>query len=269
MNKNQLIIHPLYLKQVKKNNNLRKELIVLTNEETKIIETDNTRIEVIYNTIFGPMAIRLQHKKEKINILKRKLELIEQAIRNDEEVNLDFIDDKIKFELLFNKEEYHDRYDDNNDLYKFDDILTLDSKQLQELKNIYRLITKYLHPDLNDNKEHIKLFYQAVSAYKKQNLTRLKIIALMLSLNIIDDDSNSMELLKKEEKILKELITKVDHNIDKIKMSYPYNLHELIEGEQKFKQYQEYLKLQLLKADEQNSYYDDKIKELLNNKEKR
>ena len=90
--------------------------------------------------------------------------------------------------------------------------------------------------DLNSNLsgEQIKLFQNAVIAYKNADLETLKIISSMINTQSLNyENKDSLRLLVKEKERLKMVVKILNEDIIKIKNTYPYTLKTIINDKNK------------------------------------
>lgn len=92
-----------------------------------------------------------------------------------------------------------------------------------------------LHPDVNPNasKKEIKLFQNAVEAYKAGDIERLKLIRVMIKENEIPTDKDAIHYLSEEKERILKMLDQVQSDISKIKNKYPYLFKKLLEDETK------------------------------------
>ena len=98
-------------------------------------------------------------------------------------------------------------------------------------------IVKKLHPDINPfiNNEQLKLYYNAVDAYKRGDLKIIRLIFNLIEDMNIDNDYNSIEELIFYKESIKESIDKIDNDIKNIKNQFPYNIKELLINKEELK----------------------------------
>lgn len=153
-----------------------------------------------------------------------------------------------------------------NEAIEYSKLERLTAEEEKEFKRLYRQIVKALHPDLNPgvNENEIKLFQNAVEAYKNGDLKTLRFISTLIS-SVVPDESteNILEHLQKEKERLERIVAEINEQISKIKTEYPYTLKEFTENAQR----REARKAEIEKTVEElkaaYQYYTDEINESL------
>jgi hypothetical protein len=218
-----------------------------------------------YMLKIGVLEYNLYEKETQILRIKRKLELIRQKINRQET----FIIETIEKQLDAEYEEYTQKL--KNQYEAFQNALTrkesgfLDKDKAKEVKKMYGIIVKKLHPDLlpEPDKAKNELFLKAVEAYKTGDYEALSAISLMVDKP--DPKSakpNTMEELKKKHSSLKERIININAIIEDIKKSFPYNQIDFLNSSRQVEQKKQEL---TDKIDEYNaiySQYEQKLNEL-------
>ena len=223
---------------------LRVELSMLVLERDELVFVECKNIEMVYMLSVGG----LEYKAFELNCaalrIKRKIELIQTKKNRQEKVVLSVIEEILDVEFA----EYQVKLDEQIgkmnsalDRSKGRELSLLESR---ELKKLYIGIVKALHPDLHPDisSEKIKLFLNAVEAYKNSDLTGLRIITEMITENVlIEKHKDALVLLVKEKERLADLIKEIREDIIKIKSEYPYTMKSLIQDPDKIKEKKEEL----------------------------
>ena len=136
--------------------------------------------------------------------------------------------------------------------------------EAQELKRLYRMIVKAMHPDLHPNQDEATkdLFKRAIRAYKEFDLQTLREIAAMLAGESAEDAENIVEELLKERERLLELIRSIRAEIRLVKSRYPYTLKAILDDPVLLAEKKQSLKLRIEKAERAADAYRRRIKEM-------
>lgn len=222
-----LIIHPEVTK-------LKERLTQLIFEYDNLMDHVCPEIERKYVLEFGTYEYSLYKVELEIDKLKRKLKLIQIEINHENEIDLSRIEKKVSKEF----EEYEKQLQDQIDEIKHlenTEVEKLSKSDTKKLKQIYRMLIKRLHPDLNPNLSYLEvsLFIKATIAFKKGDLKELESVVAILP------DENIEEISEIDN--LKELIKSYEDKIVKAKNEYPYNKKELLENRKSGNEYKEML----------------------------
>lgn len=228
-----LIIHP-------KVNELKERLTELIYEYEYLNTQVCPNIEREYVLKFGIYEYKLYELELDIKKLKRTIQLIKRQINHQNDIVLSEIEKKVDGEF----EEYERQIQ-----AQLEDIKHLESTEFEELsdedakklKQTYRTLIKKLHPDLNPNQSlyNKMLFIRAVNLFKNANVKDLEALLLLVDDEAHHSDESEIEKLEKS-------IKNFEDKIAKIKQDYPYNKLELLENEEKGKEYMDML-LDLIK----------------------
>ncbi len=239
-----LIVHPEVTK-------LKEKLTQLIFEYDNLMDHICPEIERRYVLEFGTYEYSLYKVELEIDKLKRKLKLIQIEINHENEIDMDKIEERVSKEF----EEYEKQLQDQIDeirLLEETKVEKLSESDSKKLKQIYRMLVKRLHPDLNPNPSflEISLFIRATNAFKKGNLEELESIVAILPDESTDENP--------EIDNLRDLVKSYEDKIVKLKNDYPYNKKELLENRESGNEYKKML-IELI---------DDRKKDLnkLNNK---
>jgi hypothetical protein len=180
-----------------------------------------------------------------------KMQMIQAALNRDEKPDLDRIEFEIDVKL---KEYYAQIRQQAEDLDKAKKVLSslLSEEETIALKEVFRVLCKRLHSDLNPNQtEHEKdLFIRVKAAYDRNALSELQDILLSLD-ESGKEDIDHVAANEKEERIqhLTEQIEKLNIKIKQLKESFPFNIEQQILDEDYIKESQEGLRQQITLAD--------------------
>lgn len=256
--------------------NLKKELLkkrtelsmlVLQRDELKYVICKN--IETKYMLELGSLEYCLYQSECIIMRLKRKVELIQMRINRQEKIDVSAIDKLLDEQFREYQKKLEEKIKKMNEAIERDNGEVLTEQQVKELKKLYRAIVKALHPDLNPSvtKQQIKLFQNAVTAYKNGDLQTLRIINEMISNNHSEDDNtDNIEKMRDELIRLDRMISSINGDIEKIKSEYPYTMKDILFGKEQLNQRKQELKDNIDQCNELVSFYKTKIQNLLGDK---
>ena len=242
-------------------------MLVLQRDELKYVICKN--IETKYMLELGNLEYRLYQSECIIMRLKRKVELIQMRINRQEKIDVSAIDKLLDEQFREYQQKLEEKIKKMNEAIERNNGEVLTEQQVKELKKLYRAIVKALHPDLNPNvtKQQIKLFQNAVTAYKNGDLQTLRIINEMISNNHSEDDNtDNIEKMRNELIRLDRMISSINGDVEKIKSEYPYTMKDILFDKEQLNQRKEELKDNIDQCNELVSFYKTKIQHLLGDK---
>ena len=176
----------------------------------------------------------LEYKAYELNChmlrLKRKAELIQACKNRQEKIILSEIENILDTEFA----DYQAHLDEQ--LHKMNRAMErsrgewLSEDELQEARKLYHDIVKALHPDLHPElgPEKLELFHNAVSAYERGDIKSLRIISVMVrGSDTVDQEKDKTAALTRERDRLKELVTDLQEQIEKITKGSVWRTHIL------------------------------------------
>ena len=242
-------------------------MLVLQRDELKYVICKN--IETKYMLELGSLEYCLYQSECIIMRLKRKVELIQMRINRQEKIDVSAIDKLLDEQFREYQQKLEEKIKKMNEAIERDNGEVLTEQQVKELKKLYRAIVKALHPDLNPNvtKQQIKLFQNAVTAYKNGDLQTLRIINEMISNNQSEyDNTDNIEKMRDELIRLDRMISSINGDVEKIKSEYPYTMKDILFDKEQLNQRKEELKDNIDQCNELVSFYKTKIQHLLGDK---
>lgn len=245
-----MIIHPDFEKLKYKLSDL-----IIEYEELKFKICPN--MEIKYLSKFGFLEFELYKKDVELSKLKRKFQLIQIRINNQEEIDIDSINKILNDEFLSYEKNVEKQMCDLDKLSNVFDITVLSDDELKKLKSLYKKAVLKLHPDLNENlSNHEKeLFIHITEAFNLGDLETLEFLYYSI-------ESDEMVYMPGENR-LKELIDDLENKIEKIKANFPYNKKELLDDDELSNKYKSDLKNLIKQFSEEIQKYNDKIIKLI------
>ena len=261
-----IILHPDVEEIKVEVEKLRTELSMLVLEQDNLLLHECKNIEMAYMLSVGALEYKAYELECAILRARRKIELIQAKKNRQEKVVLSLIEEELDIEFEEYLAELEEQIAKMNEALERSKRDILSEKDSRELKELYRIIVKALHPDLHagQSEEKLELFYNATIAYEDSDLVRLRIIHTMISDPALSDNViESFTSLKKEKGRLLELLQRVRDNIETIKADYPYVLKDIIESPEKLEALKADLENRINELKEVLSEYKVKIEEML------
>lgn len=244
---------------------LRLEFLELFTSHKDMIENDAALLTSVYLEKLGRFQLELLQKQTEAARLKMKMNLIQAAINRDERPDLQAIEAKLRAQLKSYYEQIEAQAKAIDEAKKLLSVL-LSDEETKKLKEIFRILCKRLHPDLNPNltDDERDLFVRVKTAYELQNLAELQKILLYID----GSAKENIKLVSIDEKLeriknLEKNITALKNKISLLKQNFPFNIEELIFDEKYICQRREEIGSQIKTAEEEITKYTNIIKIML------
>jgi len=220
-----IVLSPEVLEKRNRLTALRAELADLFEKREFMVSHERDQLTALYTSLIGQLQYEEYALKVSISKLKRTSELIQAQRNRGEHVDMYSIEQQVETEFREHQRRIEQQLEDIKTANELLNSPILTDEVAAELKNIYRVLVKRLHPDWNDNltEQESELFVRAQSAYKMCDLPELRNILLVL------DKEKSMDDLKVD--TIDEEITKLENSridlqtkIDKLNETFPLYL---------------------------------------------
>ena len=244
---------------------LKKSIPQLIEERDELLFTVCKNIEAKYMAAIGALEYKVFEAECYCRRLKRKAELIRARLNRQEKVDIKDIDRQLDLEMT----EYTKLLDEkmqslNNALSRLRGNVLSDD-EATELKALYKIAVKQLHPDLNPDlpKPKKDLFLKAVEAYKNADLNTLRLICEAIDGIITDTTEDSYAELIKRRDLLFASMNKIRSEIEQIKARYPYTMKDFVENEAEIREKRRELDCALCEYKKMSDMLNEKIKEMI------
>ena len=222
--------------------NLKQELAELFEMREHMIYFERPHLIAAYTKLVGEFKYEEFSLKVSVKRQKRKAELIQARINRNEPVIIEEIEKQLDEEFA----EYERQLNEQMDAIKAaNDYLTsplLSEEESKELKQVYRLLVKRLHPDWNPDltQEERDLFVRVQAAYNLADLQELRNILLKIDTNQpLPVDENTID---KDIERYEHSIQDIRQRIEELERTFPFTMRELLSSEDKVKEEQRVIK---------------------------
>lgn len=232
---------------------LRLEFLELFTRHKDMVENESAILTSLYLQKLGHLQLELLQKQTEAARLKMKMNLIQAAINRDEQPNLQAIEKLVNSKM---RDYYAQIEAQAAALNEAREVLShlIPEEETAKLKEIFRVLCKKLHPDLNPNQteEEKDLFVRVKSAYDLNQLGELQKILLYFE----NSKKEKLPLVSVDEKRkqirhLEENIAGLKSKIEQLKQSFPFTIEELIFDEEYILQRQEETKTQIKTSEDE------------------
>lgn len=181
------------------------------------------------------------------------------------DIDIDEIEKQLDEEFISFKEEFDKKMNMFNKALYRNELEDLSDTDQVELKGLYRKIVKRLHPDMNPDlsQEELKMFLNAVYAYKNGDLKALRLIWRVIEDDEEYDAYDSLDGLKQLKMQLEDSIDETAIRIDEIKSHYPYLYKDILEDKNKVRELRNEYEKQLKDYDTASISLQSRIDNLL------
>lgn len=220
--------------------NRKQQVITLQNEISVLLcQRDNYVFQVIpnvemdYRIKIGALEYKVFEFQCKILKIKRKVELVQQALNHEKKPDL------LRIESVLNQEQAD--YEQKLEKMKEEVLKAMDRNQsmgtlppedMEKIKKIYFKVVRKLHPDLNPQigEKERKLLLKAVNAFERGSVEDLEIIEVMIKdiehadpVGTHESSESAIAELAKELDRLTGIKIRLMEKIQNIENSFPCN----------------------------------------------
>jgi len=264
---NDIIINPEYDDLLSSVQQLETDLAELVYDRDRLLYHICPKLRTEYMLSIGKLEYAVFEYQCKILRIKRKIDIIQAFLNREQSYNIAEIEKQLDKEYqeytekLIEKQKEIENARANKSSYG----KLLTEEESTELKKLYTLIVKKLHPDINPNtteEQHCQ-FVDAVNAYKNANLSELRIIYLLLEKTSVTETVNSMDKLKTKKELLINEKNYLINEIQKIKETFPYTIKDLLQDNDKLQHKIDELSKLLTDYQEQYDNIENRLQSML------
>lgn len=259
-----IILSEEFVKRLERLAVLRNRLAGLFERREHMVTFESNTLVALYTERVGKLQYEEFTLKVEVMRLKRKAQLMQVYINRGEKIEQQKIEQRLEKEFA----EYQRQIDEQTKaIQAANDYLRsplLSEEENQELKHLYHILVKRLHPDWNPklSQEMKDMFVRAQAAYKMCNLQELRNILLMLNA-----EEPKQEVHEDEITHLEEAICKLEERIKQLNESFPFNLREKIEDEIWVEEQQKEIRERIAKLIEEKKVWELFVGTLTNKNE--
>lgn len=211
---------------------LRKDFSVLFEQRNHMLTYEEAVLTSLYLTSIGSLQFRIFTLKGELAILNEKIRLGQIYFNRNELPDWKEIEQKVKQEFQQYQQkvvEESARLAAAKELLKAD---FLSKEEAQQLKELYRILVKRLHPDLNPEQSETErdLFFRVQAAYQASNVQALNEILLSLKAERAATPEIAVNLKQQVEQLLK-MNDDLQKKIDSLNDNFPFNYRDLLSDE--------------------------------------
>lgn len=216
-------------------------------------DDEEAELNALYETTIG----RYEYERFNAEIvnwrLNEEIKLVQIFINRHELIDQQMIDEEISVALRRYQKELKEREDRIAVAKEYMDASRMTVAQTQELRTLFRMATKALHPDLNTSVSPYmqELFVSAVSAYHEGDIDTMRHIVRMIS------EGKEAQLSRQEIRHLMDearaSIAIFQEKIDKMNARFPFTFREKLKDRDWVVEKQESLKEEIAALETKNT----------------
>jgi len=239
---------------------LRKEFLRLYTRKNDMLHVERDDLYIKYLNLIGKDKYEIFCLSVEVRALKMKCELAQAAINRNEHPDAFLINRQVDKQL----KDYYLQISDQADAIKAaQEAEMINSFDLEEMQNLFRLLVKRLHPDLHpDQPEVMKdLFIQGLTAYRTHNMQLLREIIMRLDLNKDIDEfvSKGEDSLEQIVERLKAQIAEIESDIETLQATFPFNIRKEIMDPEWIQREKEEMERERRELEEQKELYGQRL----------
>lgn len=244
---------------------LRRQFLDLYTKHKYMVENDLLILNSVYLEKIGHLQLKLLHKQAEAARCKYKMMLLQAAVNRSERPDMNQIEQQVEAKM---QNHYARISEQAMAMEAAKHVLSnlMSEEDSGKLKELFRLLCKRLHPDLNPNltEEEQDLFVKVKAAYDLKNIPELQGILLYLDGTGGENPKNLSPQERTEriinlEKSVNDLIVK----IEELRLSFPFNIEEQIMDDNYIAGRQEELNAQCYAVDNDIAQYKEIISLIL------
>ena len=211
---------------------LRTEVASLYELRDDMLTYEQPKLIALYTTQIGQLKYEEYSLDVEVRKLKRQMQLAQAAVNRGEQPNVLNINRIVEEEFAIYQEQLEAQLQSIKASQEYLASPILTKEDSEEMKHIYKVLVKRLHPDWNPNLPQDKsdLFFRAQAAYKMSNLQELRNILLMLD-SEETPRSTTIEEADAEITTLEQSVAQLKKRIKEIEEAFPFTLQDQLYDE--------------------------------------
>ena len=223
-----LTVHKTTARLLRNLEELKRESANLFNKRDEMLTYEYPRLVSLYLTLIGQLQYEEFSLDVEVKVLSLRLSLIQAYINRNQYPDFEAIEEQVRIEKENYKRILNEKMDDIKAAKEYLASPLLSPEDSRELKALYVLLVKKLHPDINPGQpeNHKELFLKVVAAYKSQDLATLRQILLMIETDSMDNLPE--ETLQDQIGKLEDTVARLKERIKELEAQFPFNLRDKI-----------------------------------------
>ena len=213
-------------------NRIRSHLADVIEERDDLVFHRAPAVKTDYILKIGSMEFEMFEIECGIARLKRKIDMVQASINQEEPVEMEIIEQALELEYAEYVEKMKRMAEEIDIAKQFSKQVSLTAEEAAELKKLYRSIAKLIHPDVNSSiTDSLKsIWNRSVDAYGNGDVETLRLLLEAVSAETGSDaggldsgqNASALEEIKDRIEKAKKGVIKILLEIDKIKQTFPF-----------------------------------------------
>lgn len=223
-----ITIHPTTARLIHRMEELKRESANLFYKRDEMLTYEYPRLCSLYLTEIGQLKYEEFSLQTDVKVLSLRLSLIQSYINRNQAPDYDAIEERIRIEKDNYKRLLNEKMEDIKAAREYLAAPLMTPEESRELRAIYMLLVKKLHPDINPGQpeRHKELFLKVVAAYKTQDLATLRQILLMIDTDSVEN--LPAETLQDQIEKLEKTVEGIRERITELESQFPFDLRDKI-----------------------------------------
>jgi len=205
---------------------LRSELADLFEKRDSMVSQEEPHLTALYIELIGKLQYKEFALRVEVMKLRRKHQLIQSSLNRGERPDMVLVEQTLEVEFVEYKAQIEAQAEALKAAKSYLSAPLMSEEDFSDLKRIYRILIKRLHPDWNTDlsEEKKELFVRAQAAYKSKDVQELRNILLMLDAE--DVPQIKEETIDDDIARLEQSLEDLRSRIDKLNASFPFDHRE-------------------------------------------
>ncbi len=229
---------------------LKSELAELFERREYMLTYEKSTLLAAYTKWIGSFKYEEFSLQVTIKRQQRKAQIIQAKINRNEPIVIEAVEQQLNEEFAEYERLLQEQLEQIKAATDYLESPVLSDEDAKELKQIYRILVKRLHPDWNPDltQQERDLFVRVQAAYKTANLQELMNILLMIDAK----EPAALQNTDIEEEIAQyeKSIADMKERIEKLEFTFPFTMREMLVDEEQLKRQQEEIQANISKLRE-------------------
>lgn len=189
------------------------------------------KLEALYLSRIGCLQYELFVLQTEISKLKLQISLMQSYMNQNSPIDFEKVEQEVSEAVQAYQKIIEEKAEQIRAAKELLEAPLMSREETAELKKLYHLIVKHLHPDLNPgvSDQEKELFFRAQIAYKMCDLNEMRLVFMAINRQEkMPDSENELAVILKN---LQKMTEKLQRDIDVMSKNFPFDQQELLADE--------------------------------------